>query len=163
MMTFVNGDAGERNFEGLATFGEKIEGMAYRCRPGAYALIFNTDGLVAVIRTPRGYFLPGGGIEPGETPEEALARELCEETGFGVIIEKQLAEGVNYVITLRTHEPVMIHGRFFLAQIGPGCGGPVEADHELAWVPPAEAEKMLLSRMQSWAVRTAVNREAGAE
>lgn len=46
------------------------------------------DGRIVVIRTFRhgvrgwGYEIPKGGIEEGETPEDAAARELAEETGF---------------------------------------------------------------------------------
>lgn len=34
------------------------------------------------------WVLPGGGIEPNETPEEAIAREIFEETGFTVKTER---------------------------------------------------------------------------
>ncbi|WP_081994756.1 NUDIX hydrolase [Deinococcus radiopugnans] len=31
--------------------------------------------------------LPGGGVEPGETPAEAAVREACEECGAHVVVE----------------------------------------------------------------------------
>lgn len=38
------------------------------------------------------WVLPGGGIDPGESPQAAIVREIKEETGFGVKIEKQIGE-----------------------------------------------------------------------
>lgn len=49
------------------------------------AVVTNPDGNVLLIR-PHGYSrdewaLPGGGVEPGESPLEAIRRELAEELG----------------------------------------------------------------------------------
>ena len=33
---------------------------------------------------------PGGGVEDGETPEQAVVREFMEETGFAVTVESKL-------------------------------------------------------------------------
>ena len=54
-------------------------------RPAAYAVIVSGDKLLLVrlLHTLK-YHLPGGGIEPGETPQESLRREVREETGIEI-------------------------------------------------------------------------------
>jgi 8-oxo-dGTP diphosphatase len=50
---------------------------------GAAAVIFDDAGRVLLVRENYGkrrWSLPGGAIEPGETPEQAVVRETMEET-----------------------------------------------------------------------------------
>ncbi|MDR1404429.1 MAG: NUDIX domain-containing protein [Candidatus Methanoplasma sp.] len=47
-------------------------------RGGRFLMVFN--------RERRGWEMPGGKIEPGETPEEAAAREFREEAGYEIRI-----------------------------------------------------------------------------
>ncbi len=65
----------------------------------AAAVIFHEGKIYA---TQRGYGawrdyweFPGGKIEPGETPEEALAREIREELDIGITVLERLC-GVEY-------------------------------------------------------------------
>lgn len=50
-------------------FGEKLNGVNYIERAGVYGIAIDNEGKVATIKTLTGYFLPGGGIESGETNE----------------------------------------------------------------------------------------------
>ncbi|MBS3903369.1 MAG: NUDIX hydrolase [Anaplasmataceae bacterium] len=51
----------------------------------------NTEVLLIKRRDVPVWVLPGGGIDPGETPELAVCRELFEESGFRVKILRKVA------------------------------------------------------------------------
>ncbi|HDR7712929.1 NUDIX domain-containing protein [Bacillus cereus] len=58
--------------------------------PSVAAVIKNEQGKI-LFQYPGGEYwsLPAGAIEPGETPEEAVIREVWEETGLKVQVKKQ--------------------------------------------------------------------------
>jgi 8-oxo-dGTP diphosphatase len=59
------------------------------------AIIFNEDRTEVLLVKRRDipvWVLPGGGIDAGESPEEAALREASEETGFTLEIARQVAE-----------------------------------------------------------------------
>lgn len=59
-------------------------GAAVSTRKAVRAVCFH-GGALLLIRTNRGDLkFPGGGLEPGESPEAALRREVLEETGYRV-------------------------------------------------------------------------------
>jgi ADP-ribose pyrophosphatase YjhB (NUDIX family) len=58
-------------------------------RPFAYAIIPNQGRILLVRMRHTGHFtLPGGGIETGERMEDGLRREVREETGIEVRVER---------------------------------------------------------------------------
>ncbi|MCW9132391.1 NUDIX domain-containing protein [Bacillus paramycoides] len=58
--------------------------------PSIAAVIKNEQG-ETLFQYPGGEYwsLPAGAIEPGETPEEAVVREVWEETGLKVKVKKE--------------------------------------------------------------------------
>ena len=68
-------------------------------------------GHVVFVKHPtRGWEIPGGHLEPGESPEQALIREVLEETGLDVAIiawnKQYYAKGwvASVVTTEKPHE-----------------------------------------------------------
>lgn len=58
-------------------------------------LIINNNQFVLIFRHKKGqdyYAVPGGGIEPGETPKQAAVREIYEELGFSIQDIRRVSE-----------------------------------------------------------------------
>jgi len=57
-----------------------------RWRPSVYGIIIEDDKILLSPCFGDGYDLPGGGMELHETVEQALKREVWEETGFEALV-----------------------------------------------------------------------------
>ncbi|WP_341367730.1 NUDIX hydrolase [Yoonia sp. BS5-3] len=77
----------------IKRYGETPKsGQRYKVRHGAYAVLLRGD---QVLLTWQGgihneFQLPGGGIDPGESPVQALHREVFEETGWSITRPRRL-------------------------------------------------------------------------
>jgi len=84
--------------------------------------------LLAVRWELRGWELPGGNVEPGESDVEALRREVREEVGVEVEVGPLVGE---YVRTgFRSHV-----ARVYRCRIRSGTPGPGDEVPEVAWFP----------------------------
>jgi 8-oxo-dGTP diphosphatase len=120
-------------------------------RRGA-AVVLSGERMLLIRYSPAvrdGYFIPGGSVEPGETPAVAAVRELKEETGLVGTVERLLATVLNrsreehyHLVTTGGDEPTPL-------DLAPG--------QTLEWVPVADLPaipvwpKRLAWRLPRWA------------
>ncbi len=98
-------------------------------RRGA-AVVLSGDRMLLIRYAPAardGYFIPGGSVEPGETPAVAAVRELKEETGLVGTVDRLLATVLN-----RSREE-----HYHVVAIGSGEPTPLDLapGQTLEWVP----------------------------
>ena len=107
------------------------------------------DGLVLLVRNPRrGWELPGGTVERGETVTEALRREIQEESGIrcepvrltGIYQNLVVKDGYGPLEGMKI--PPIINLAFLCRYTG-GEASASDESEEARWVTPEEAVGMV--------------------
>lgn len=112
-------------------------------RVAVKAIIFDQENNVALVGT-KYLLLPGGGVEEGETLEEAVVRECMEEVGCNVVIEGKV--GITEEYRARDARYQVTH--CFVARVVGEKGEPTteqedEQDMQIEWMPLADAYDFL--------------------
>ena len=130
-------------------FGTK-ENADYLDREGAY-LIPCRDGLVGVVRTPKGYFFLGGGLEAGDTHVACIRRECVEEAGYSASVQCRVCSAESYLWhpEIGYFHPVQTYYRGELLE---QISLPAEEDHILCWISYEELKGKMHLKMQNWAL-----------
>ena len=115
------------------------EPTVHHCRPHLQVscAIIERDGLVlaarrsATMSLPLKWEFPGGKIDPGESPEECLVRELREELRILVRLEQKLP------VSTHQYPSVTVTLHPFVCTMATGHPNPQEHD-TVAWFTPEE-------------------------
>jgi ADP-ribose pyrophosphatase YjhB (NUDIX family) len=127
---------------------EKLGGT-YELRKSARVILLNNEGLMATqyLETYQYHKLPGGGMNPNETLEETLKREVLEEVGCECEIMRPLGMTIEY----DDHSNLLHISYAFVAKVVGETGQPTLEESEIKegqktlWIEPSE----LLAKMQN--------------
>ena len=140
-------------------FGERDRQTDYWDRSGAYLLAVK-DGRMAVVQTKRGYFLPGGGLEDGESDADCIRREALEETGRAAEVGEFLCSAEHYTAhdTKGPFHPIQ---SYYVGTISEQLAPPQEPDIQFLWLPLEEVRGNFYSVMQNRALEMWIEEQGG--
>jgi len=130
----------------IRRFGESpLAGQKYTRRPGVYCLLPQGSRLLLTCQTEPGpdLQLPGGGIDPGESPITALHREVFEETGWLIAAPRRVGAFRRFAYMpeydMWAEKICLIYRARPVRRMGP----PTEEFHEAIWMDAVDAAQML--------------------
>ena len=124
-----------------------IRGTKYQLRPGAYAILHRDNQILLTHQAdpiPE-YQLPGGGIDPGESPISSLHREVLEETGWVIAHVRKLGayRRFTYMPEYRLWAEKLCH--IYTGRPSVQRGAPTEAGHTAVWTDLETASDIVAS------------------
>ena len=136
-------------------FGVK-EKAEYVDREGAY-LIPVHNSKIGVIKTAKGYFLLGGGLDGNEGHEDCLKRECIEETGYTAVVKDKICSAETYTThpKLGYFHPIQ---SYYVGELKEKVSEPIETDHILMWVRYDDIKGKMFAEMQNWALERCADR-----
>lgn len=136
-------------------FGIK-ENAVYLDREGAYLIPIN-NSKIGVIKTEKGYFFLGGGLETNESHEDCINRECLEETGYTAVIKEKICSAETYTIhpKLGFFHPIQT---YYTGNLTNKITEPEEYNHTLMWINYSELKGKMFTEMQNWALEQIFNK-----
>jgi 8-oxo-dGTP diphosphatase len=130
----------------MRRYGEPVDpSRPYVERPGAYAVVRDGDDVLVTEQAApdREFQLPGGGLDPGESPVRALHRECLEEIGWRIRVLRRLGayQRFVYMPEYRIWARKVCH--IYLARPVRRLGPPSEPGHTAVWMPIPAALQLL--------------------
>jgi 8-oxo-dGTP diphosphatase len=130
----------------IRRFGEAPKpGQTYQRRVGAYGILpQGRDLLLTCQFDPNPDLqLPGGGVDPGESPIAALHREVFEETGWHIAAPRRIGAFRRFAYMpeydLWAEKICLIYLARPVRRLGP----PTEPDHQALWMDAEQAAGIL--------------------
>jgi 8-oxo-dGTP pyrophosphatase MutT (NUDIX family) len=133
-------------------FGARPTGLTAIVRPSAYGIVADRQGRLAVVHTPIGLSLPGGGSDEPEAPEATVLREAREECGLDIRVGPWRRTAIEHVFSTAEQAQFEKRNTFCDATVIGTAGEPNEPDHVLEWMSPREAARLLVPASHRWAV-----------
>lgn len=145
-------------------FGAREDGRVYGDRHAAFGIAVRA-GEIALVRVEKEGFapwhdLPGGGLDPGETDEQAVVREFGEETGLKVAPGAVVCRADQYFVNTDDEAFNNRSAVFEVTVEGADAALKIEEDHELVWFPPHIALEILRHDSHAWAVAAWLRKRA---
>jgi 8-oxo-dGTP pyrophosphatase MutT (NUDIX family) len=140
--------------------------LSPRTRLGSYAVTIDGDGRILLCRLSAdeveagAWTLPGGGVEFGEHPDEAVLRELEEESGLQGRIDHVLGIFSKVYIRSRAANGADLHFVGFLYRVTP-VGGELRDEVDgstdtCAWIGPDELRTIRIVGVARHAIEIAL-------